>query len=187
MELNCGLQSETLPELIGKPYRYTSRQWIKIFGSENSRNYKNNTDITLDIPFVFAHYNESVAQGRTTEMMGHILMYAYTYWIKYRAGDIKGVLAEEVHDNIIMLMATFYKVNMKTRSPFNSILNLFTVIKKQALYKYFGDLSNTSKRFYQKRYNLELSKSLESVDAILSTTDDIGIDVHEWGWSHGQE
>lgn len=146
--------SETFAELLGAPYHYTPRGWVKIFGAENAEYYKSCGTIKVSREFIWREYNQTREDGAVTPLMAQILMYAYCHWIKFLSGSLETHVTEEIHHEIIMMMAKFHNINMKTESPINSILNLMTRIKKQHLYKYYGDLTPKSKNnYYQRRYN----------------------------------
>jgi len=188
MNIELILPSETLAELIGKPYKYTARGWVKIFGAPNAHSYKNSTDVEINKDYIWQEYDKTLANGAVTPEMAHILMYIYCYWIKYRAGDIDGLLAEDMHDSILLMFAGFHKIKMKTDSPFNSILNLLNRIKKQTIYKYYGDVTGTKNKYYQRRHNNEFVSLTNRLDVLTEDEAEeyqIKFSPEIWDWDYG--
>lgn len=181
--------AEAITNLIGKPYRYTTTQWINIFGKENAKRYKTTKEVQIDKDFIWLHYNDSREKGYTTEMFAYILMYIYVYWVNYKAGDICGMEAEVTHDRIIMCIATFYKINMKTSAPFQSIMNMFTRIRKQTWAMFHVDNPNSKNRYHQKKFENNLKSVVQSLEGMTmvedNDVDNLIVDTHAWNWSYG--
>lgn len=184
------LPSETLAELIGKPYTYKSRAWIKILGVENTKYYKQTNNVDISRSYIWQEYNKTCEQGAVTPEMAQILMYAYVHWTKNRAGNIDGMIADHLHDAILTAFATFYKIKMKTDSPFHSILNLLNKIKSQTMYKFFGDVSGTKNKYYQRRHTNELLSATDRIDLFDEHDDEERHDnfcLERWDWDYGYD
>src|SRR5574343_553918 len=109
--------------------------WIKTFGAKNVFAGKEDGEpLIIDRDFICRSFRDSQRQQRTTEDLANIMLYSYFRWsAKPENAWIKGVIAEEIHNRVMLSISKYWKrawAPEKHKVPMYGIWNLFNIIKR---------------------------------------------------------
>jgi hypothetical protein len=133
---------ETLITLLGT--HITDRapfQWVKLIGRSNIvSNVEKRELLVIDRAHIVNEFEKSRAKKRTTEGMATILLWYYKQWvISGNRSRISGLIAEEIHNELMRDIAQYWRVKWepsKHKNPANGIMNFFEMRRRQIQHKY---------------------------------------------------